>query len=318
MKKGVLYHPQYQALNKMSITFKELLDIYNNYFQDLPNLFCVYLTLFNIDRLVLRKLISRFRFHNINMLNLLEEDTILGSSVREENNKLTHDINLLRYVQIKWLDPREKTEELCKISIEIYAPNLCHIEEQTEEMCKCAVAKAGMVLEYAKIRTYEICKLAVKQNALAIQFVDQSSTNLTEEQIEELCELALRENYSAIKFIKRPSKKICILSVCQNGWILSQKSKIWWGTEFYLYLCRIGLNMRGLDLQYIKYFEVDNMTNYVELCKIAVQKDGLALQYVAIDKVKQFDVKEYKEICKLAIASNADAYFLINDTRDLN
>ena len=69
----------------------------------------------------------------------------------------------------------DKTEELCRLTVDNYGYALEYVPEQmkTPELCRLAVENTGLALAFVpeKLKTPEMCRLAVENDGFAFQYV---------------------------------------------------------------------------------------------------------------------------------------------------
>ena len=111
---------------------------------------------------------------------------------------------------IKLIDYNYRTDELYKIAITNYTPDmyllqlhnipLGYVKEQTIENVLLQVYKNGLTLKVVlpELKTYEICKIAVINNGLALQYV--SFDMFTEEENIYLCKEAVINTYISLQY----------------------------------------------------------------------------------------------------------------------
>ena len=112
--------------------------------------------------------------------------------------------------QLKYVDERFQTEELCREAIRQNSYALQFVTKQTPGLCLEAVRNRGETLVFVQDQTPEICLEAVKKNGWA----------LDEIQTPEICLAAVKQNGNALKYVKDPTLEIRLAAVKQTGWAL--------------------------------------------------------------------------------------------------
>ena len=140
-----------------------------------------------------------------------------------------------------------------------------------------------IIARMTPIEYLKICKLAVKQNYDALQYV--LASKMTPIEYFKICVDVVKDKYNALEHVKANK--------------MTQ--------EEYFYICDLAFQKFGSALEYVPY----DLRTFI-ICMKAVEYDSYALRFVPKEKMT---IKEYLEICKLAVQKYGCALQYVDDER---
>lgn len=187
---------------------------------------------------------------------------------------------------IQWV--ANKTEYLCKLSLDLDPWCITVIPELTEELCLYAVSKLGIVIRSIpdEFKTENVCRTALLNTKGAFEYLPEQFRRNSE-----LCEIAVLNKPENLSFVSCDELKenllnsligICGMNICYCQNLTNEKV-----------LNAVSIN--GLSLKF-----VPEELKTVEIITVACSQNGLALEFVP---------DEYKtpELEKLCVDNNIEA-----------